>query len=777
MPDVELSERVSSSGTKRPDGNGAAESAQAQPFFFSKVEIFCLVLYAFSTSVLHASQSGIINISYSLTGKISAATLAIVQTAIGVVNLYLSIFFNSYGDRLVTRFGRRKPMLAVGIVLEWVGASIICFPDESSVNLIGQVTIALFIYSIGSAVKGNSLNSWILEVCPTQREYVIVNAYMALGYVVGALPTLAAIYLGNGHLNEVTLTLFLTFTISYAISLPLLFWRVPSPLLESSPEQFGIVPSVRQCWRLKEFRILLSNQLLLQSAFAIANSAPGHTIIFICFGFKYVSQVYGIVKTIAGASVGGVIVGYVFVLQALARKWFDKLSLYQVATGVVTVAAVGAHLCFVPSIIAFDSAVSAGAYRSALTAFIIFGFIGGFFAVILGFFGDLLFRDVLKFDAFMFDLDRENMFQVAFNTPINIVTGVLSSFFGALLLATGLDIGSSDKKDALVADVYQWNQGTVIQIVMYGTGVVSILAFVAWTLLEYPPYPLKSKVAEQMSLCVDKRIEIKATRASEGSSAGAEVSIDTFTNNPLASAGGDGGGEGGASSKKADLIAAADAMRAKKNKILRLEDWNYFADAEILHIASMLGSGTTEESKDGLRNVGRMPKMGAYFAAPLTLVVLAVSIGGMYSYESHPPFALMIVALFQAVSFYQYYELGRVWAYERLMALPLADFMTGATDAREAIDKYSVSLQNLLDQHSIDDTLDNASPDLLRFTVTSPPETGLARRSSAGLRKTRTTIVDAPEVDSKDKLYGYKRIFCTLALIILFCVVVVSLGY
>lgn len=172
-----------------------------------------------------------------------------------------------------------------------------------------------------------------------------------------------------------------------------------------------------------------------------------------------------------------------------------------------------------------------------------------------------------------------------------------------------------------------------------------------------------------------------------------------------------------------------------------------------------------------------MPKMGAYFAGPLTLVVLAVSIGGMYSYESHPPFALMIVALFQAVSFYQYYELGRVWAYERLMALPLADFITGATDAREAIEKYSVSLQNLLDQHSIDDTLENASPDLLRFTVTSPPETGLARRSSAGLRKSRTTIVDTPEVDTKDKLYGYKRIFSTLALIILFSVVVVSLGF
>jgi hypothetical protein len=37
--------------------------------------------------------------------------------------------------------------------------------------------------------------------------------------------------------------------------------------------------------------------------------------------------------------------------------------------------------------------------------------------------------------------------------------------------------------------------------------------------------------------------------------------------------------------------------------------------------------------------------------------------------------------------------------------------------------------------------------------------------------------VDAPEVDSKDKLYGYKRIFCTLALIIVFCVVVVTLGF
>jgi hypothetical protein len=41
-----------------------------------------------------------------------------------------------------------------------------------------------------------------------------------------------------------------------------------------------------------------------------------------------------------------------------------------------------------------------------------------------------------------------------------------------------------------------------------------------------------------------------------------------------------------------------------------------------------------------------MPKMGAYFGGPLTLVVLVIAIAGMYSTSERRPFALMVVTLF-----------------------------------------------------------------------------------------------------------------------------------
>ena len=63
--------------------------------------------------------------------------------------LYLNIGISNYGDRLVSSYGRRKPLIAIGTLLIFFGGTIISFPDESSVNLIGQVTVALTFVTFG----------------------------------------------------------------------------------------------------------------------------------------------------------------------------------------------------------------------------------------------------------------------------------------------------------------------------------------------------------------------------------------------------------------------------------------------------------------------------------------------------------------------------------------------------------------------------------------------------------------------------------------------------
>ena len=103
--------------------------------------------------------------------------------------------------------------------------------------------------------------------------------------------------------------------------------------------------------------------------------------------------------------------------------------------------------------------------------------------------------------------------------------------------------------------------------------------------------------------------------------------------------------------------------------------------------------------------------------------------------------------------------------------MPVDEFVSAAKDAKESIEKYTLALQELLDEHRIDATLEESSPDLMRFS-TLPTATGLA----APTRSRRSTIITAPEVDTTDKLHGYKRIFASLAVIILFSLIVVVIN-
>ena len=97
-------------------------------------------------------------------------------------------------------------------------------------------------------------------------------------------------------------------------------------------------------------------------------------------------------------------------------------------------------------------------------------------------------------------------------------------------------------------------------------------------------------------------------------------------------------------------------------------------------------------------------------------------------------------------------------------------FAAGSECAR-GLEARSYTLQELLDEHRIDATLEESSPDLMRFS-TLPTAT----RSAAPTRSRRSTIITAPEIDTTDKLSGYKRIYASLAVIILFSLIVVVIN-
>ena len=87
----------------------------------------------------------------------------------------------------------------------------------------------------------------------------------------------------------------------------------------------------------------------------------------------------------------------------------------------------------------------------------------------------LFLRDLVLYDNFVNNTDRENVYQQALNVPVSVVGGVIAGFFKALLYATGFDhSGTKNANDDYIAAQYSWNEGSLIQIATYTVIIVSI---------------------------------------------------------------------------------------------------------------------------------------------------------------------------------------------------------------------------------------------------------------------------------------------------------------
>jgi hypothetical protein len=369
---------------------------------------------------------------------------------------------------------------------------------------------------------------------------------------------------------------------------------------------------------------------------------------YIAFGFKTVGQVRDLNFTILAPVVMVLsVIAYIIAIVAITKRWVDKLALYQWSTFIGLVVAIAMAFCIVPSIIAYSSPVSDGVYHGALYVLIALVLIGAPVGVVYSFTQNLLVRDLIKFDNFVFDLDRENMFQVAFYEPSSVIKKTLATLGTGIFLATGLRADDSDDGgDPDIEDVVSWNVGTNVQMLAYGTIVVGFFGFTGWYMLS--EYPLSSALVEQMSKCVEARNEVKAkangSRAPIRSSAVSNPVVDNVMKEEEEEEEEDG-------DEKNDENALAKHALARKLRNQELEDWHYLSDNEIKHVVSTFrasGSGR----KAGLVDVMRMPRVGAILTGPFTLVIILISIGFQYSYEDDPPFALLSISLFQGVSLY-----------------------------------------------------------------------------------------------------------------------------
>ena len=285
--------------------------------------------------------------------------------------------------------------------------------------------------------------------------------------------------------------------------------------MEAAPKQFGLVPSLRSCLRLKEFRTLFLNSTLLNLAVVCGMAYPQRANLYLCYGMKTMQDVANLVPFVFASMIialaGGTFVAWYVINKGIA----EKVKFYQFATAGSIVSFVVIGCTFLPSLLEYVTPISRPIYVIMLVLSIIFFCFGSFFGQQMGFAFSLLFRDLVKLDNFIYDLDRENMFQIAFNTPQTLLSGIFGNFFTAMLFATGFSVDETgdEGEDASIHDVYSWNVGTNLQMLISGTLIIGALGFWGWSYMQNPPYPLTTELADKISDSLEKRNIIKAEKA------------------------------------------------------------------------------------------------------------------------------------------------------------------------------------------------------------------------------------------------------------------------
>ncbi len=183
---------------------------------------------------------GLSYVYLNLVGLISTVFTTFVQIAVGY-----------YGDKLNTRFGRRKPLVVAGNILSVLCTFILAFPPSTDQNsMFGWTVIfATLLYS-SFIISGNPYGSWLIESTNGPDDYRrIATIASPLGTILGAIAGLAISDLFSHPLYCVINLVLL------AVSTALLVTFIPNPQNREVEKQPDIIPSLRTCMRSKEFKV------------------------------------------------------------------------------------------------------------------------------------------------------------------------------------------------------------------------------------------------------------------------------------------------------------------------------------------------------------------------------------------------------------------------------------------------------------------------------------------------------------------------------------------
>jgi MFS family permease len=703
-----------------------SENVEIPPLFNytnSIIVLFFMISFGCTASLI--SNSGALY--FVLAKNMSQIWYTNVAVIIIIINTPVSLYAAQVGDNLSgnwAKYGRRKPFIALGIPF-LVLSSLMVGVDVSSDAINIWFLLLSILMTIGTAFVGISFTSWIIESARDNDDYNNINMMTTIGGifggVVGGVATQSAKNIG---------AFAFIFAVMLLVSTILLLYFVPTRVLKQAPKLPPIVPSFRTCVRTKEFRMLFTNEFLLQ----IATNGVGALLLItmsIAFRLPYNKDIMGYVAPTFGALLVLNIIGAVVTNRLIVKYKYDKLEIYKKAVLIHAFFGFGTFCTLIPSMINANDKTGPPLWLEADMFMGMFALAAGIFTPI-SFIQGLLKRDLIVFDTFVTHQSRENVYQTALQLPATLMGTIIVNIFVSILESTGYETLAKPKGDnPTILETYSWNQGSVIQLASYVLLFSGGLGLLSYYFIK--DYPLTTALANRM----EGAVKIRDRNQKEREAHDKNVSIQE---------------------------SGTPATPATESSISSMDVHVPYSDDEeqimLLHLSNLECEVISESPIANGSNVGLASiRFSSYFSSGVlgVLALGALTSAGVYQIKDHHSLTQIVFTFVLAVACYMGYEVSRASVIHKLNHTDVDEVKAMAQRQVVRNKNYGVTLQELMDRNGIkeeDINEDNGDETFARLTL------------SAKANK-RMSIVQPIENEKDDSaLSGYKRIYLLLTLAI-----------
>jgi GPH family glycoside/pentoside/hexuronide:cation symporter len=295
------------------------------------------------------------------------------------VSIFTRLVVAYLGDKVVTKYGRRKPFVFVGTIISILSNFILCSPPNyNSTVLFCWLAVFYSFFSIGANMVSAPYSSWLIESTADDADFArIVSISSPIGAFLGGITGLLFLIVSP-------ILAAIVYAVVGGISLGLLLYFIPSRIYREAPKVPDAIPSVRICFQTMEFRKVFTSYTLATTGASIF----GSMILFLvlsCYGINNETFIITIALVLAVlTTLGGLIV-------LVASNWvFDKIEKIKVLVALLWVA-------IALMIAAFISTIP----TTGLYAYLVFVCIFGIIGFPINLISTLFTRDLVVYDNFV----------------------------------------------------------------------------------------------------------------------------------------------------------------------------------------------------------------------------------------------------------------------------------------------------------------------------------------------------------------------------------------